>query len=165
MFNKLIDSINGTNLNDSFNKELYVYPVLDSNLEAIKILIHNCFERGKSDPSNVELVSINPNIWLSDFINKNIEFIKMVSTGPSFSILKSENDNLFYKNYHCESIKMKNDIELEEFFRKNEWKSLVIFTIVKIADLRTMKSWYNIRYADITEEYEQRDKKIKKILE
>lgn len=84
---------------------------------------------------------------------------------PNFSILRMTTDDLIYNTYHCDSIRLNSEDELSDFFMKNEWNSLVIYGIVKIADLRTMSAWYNIRYADVTEKYEKRDNKLNKILE
>lgn len=165
MFKNLIDSINTNSISDSFKKDSFVYPVSESNLEAIKILIHNSFQQGQSESSNVEWVTINPTIWLADFLESYIQHIKFVSTGPSFSILRMTTDDLIYNTYHCDSIRLNSEDELSDFFMKNEWNSLVIYGIVKIADLRTMSAWYNIRYADVTEKYEKIDNKLNKILE
>jgi hypothetical protein len=165
MYKDLIESINNNNFSNAFDKDSFVYPISEFNFEAVKILIHNCFQQGQSNSSNVEWVSVNPSIWLPELLENNLNHIKMVSTGPNFHILKKEQDDLVYQNYTCDSIRLENDEELNEFFSKNRWKSLVIFTITKIADLRTMSYWYNIRFADITEKFEQRDNKIKEILE
>lgn len=165
MYKDLIDSINNTSPSNSFNKDSFVYPISEFNLEAIKILIHNCFHSDLVENHNLEWVTINPIIWLPDLLDKNISYIKMISCSPIISILKEENGQLIYKNYKCEIDKNLTETEINDFFQKNKWNQLVIYNITKIADLRTMKSWYNIRYADVTEKYEQIENKINELLQ
>ena len=41
---------------------------------------------------------------------------------------------------------------------------MVVYYIVKYLDCVSLRSYYTIRYADMTEKYEERDLKIKEIL-
>lgn len=143
--------------------DIIVSPVSIDNIEPIKILINNCIQSGQSW-SNSEIVGVSPTIWLPDFLSNNIQNIKYVTKLPTFNIYKLENNDIIVKNYSVESYEFNNDKDLDDFFIQKNWSSLVIYSIVRVADLKTMTYKYNLRCADITEEYEVRDKIINEIL-
>lgn len=143
--------------------DIAVFPVSIDNIEPIKILINNCIQSGQSW-GNSEIVAVSPTIWLPDFLSNNIQSIRYVTKIPTFNIYKLQNNDIIIKNYSVVSYEFNNDKELNDFFIKKHWSSLVIYSIVRVADLKTMTYKYNLRCADITEEYEVRDKKINEIL-
>jgi len=148
-----------------FKKEEYIYPVSKNNLAPILILIKNCLLQGSDIGSNVEIVSVNPSIWLGEFLDRYIDCISYVSSSPVFNILKYDEVDVYSTNYRCDRLVFYDDNAVDEFFSSNKWKNLVIYSIIKNVDLKNMKSWYTLRYADITETYEVRDNKINEILE
>lgn len=143
--------------------DIVVSPVSIDNIEPIKILVNNCIQSGQSW-SNSEIVAVSPTIWLPDFLSNNIHNIKYVTKLPTFNIYKLENNDIIVKNYSVLSYKFDNDKDLNDFFIQKNWSSLVIYSIVRVADLKTMTYKYNLKCADITEEYEVRDKKLNEIL-
>jgi len=83
---------------------------------------------------------------------------------PSFNILKVENNQIISKNYNCLTKEFESDELINEFFEKGRWKTFVLFSIIKYVDLVNLSTSYRVRYADITEKYEERDNKIEEIL-
>jgi hypothetical protein len=159
MFKSLIEEM----LMSDNKFDISVFPVSLYNIEPIKILINNCIQSGQSW-SNAEIVAVSPTIWLPDFLSNNIQSIKYVTKLPTFNIYKFENNDIIVKNYSVGSYEFNNDKDLNDFFIQKNWSSLVIYSIVRVADLKTMTYKYNLRCADITEEYEVRDKKLNEIL-
>jgi hypothetical protein len=145
------------------SKSIQVYPVGENNLEGIKILIDNCFRMGNEN-SNVRIATIDPSLWLGHFLDKHWTKISYVSSMPGFNIMKVEGNKIVSKNYNCTSVEFESDELINDFFEKGRWKTFVIFSIIKHVDLVTLSSSYHVRYADITEKYEERDNKLEEIL-
>lgn len=159
-FKKLIQDLNTNN----YDIENHIYSISKDNLQAIKVLVKNCLVEGEQI-GNVELVSVSPNIWLSDFLDRNIEYIKYVTKSPKFDVLTIDGDGeIISKNYLTGMKSFSTDKELDTFLSENKWKKLVIYYIIRRADLTNMTYSYQLRYADITEEYEVRDNKINEVL-
>ena len=141
-----------------------IYPISEYNLEGIKLLIYNCDRVcGNQDNINVKIATVNTQLWLGDFLNKYWKNISYVSAKTDFNILKLDNDNIISKYYKLDQLNMTDD-EMYIFFKERIWKKLVLYSVVKYVDLADLSVYYNIRYADITEKYEERDDKINNIL-
>jgi hypothetical protein len=144
-------------------KSIQVYPIGENNLEGIKVLIDNCFRMG-NDNINVRMATVDPSLWLGQFLDKHWTRISYVTSMPSFNIMKVEENKIISKNYNCISKEFESDELINDFFEKGRWKTFVMFSIIKSVDLLTLSSSYRIRYADITEKYEERDNKLEEIL-
>ena len=144
-------------------KSIQVYPIGENNLEGIKVLIDNCFRMG-NDNINVRMATVDPSLWLGQFLDKHWTKISYVTSIPSFNIMKVEENKIISKNYNCISKEFESDELINDFFEKGRWKTFVMFSIIKSVDLLTLSSSYRIRYADITEKYEERDNKLEEIL-
>jgi hypothetical protein len=144
-------------------KSIQVYPIGENNLEGIKVLIDNCFRMG-NDNINVRMATVDPSLWLGQFLDKHWTKISYVTSMPSFNIMKVEENKIISKNYNCISKEFESDELINDFFEKGRWKTFVMFSIIKSVDLLTLSSSYRIRYADITEKYEERDNKLEEIL-
>ncbi len=162
MFQEFISNIR-TQFNQTDSKSISIYPIGENNLEGIKILIENCFKMG-GDNSNVRMATVDPTLWLGQFLDQNWSRISYVTSLPSFDILKVVSNNITSKRYSVDTLELESDEMLNEFLEKGRWKTLVIFSIVKYVDLVTLSTSYRLRFADITEKYEERDNKIKEIL-
>jgi hypothetical protein len=164
IFKDFIKNLNGSaQLTNTDPKTISVYPIGENNLEGIKILIDNCFRMG-SDNSNVRMATIDPSLWLGQFLDKHWNRISYVTSLPSFNIMKVEDNKIVSKNYNCLTKEFESDDLINDFFEKGRWKTFVIFSIIKHVDLVTLSSSYRVRYADITEKYEERDNKLEEIL-
>ena len=144
-------------------KSIQVYPIGENNLEGIKLLIDNCYRMG-NDNSNIRMATVDPSIWLGQFLDKHWSKISYVTSMIAFNIMKVEGNQIVTKNYNCLTKEFVTDDEINDFFEKGRWKTFVMFSIIKSVDLVTLSSTYKIKYADITEKYEERDNKIKEIL-
>ena len=144
-------------------KSIQVYPIGENNLEGIKVLIDNCYRMG-NDNSNIRMATVDPSIWLGQFLDKHWSKISYVTSMIAFNIMKVEGNQIVTKNYNCLTKEFVTDDEINDFFEKGRWKTFVMFSIIKSVDLVTLSSTYKIKYADITEKYEERDNKIKEIL-
>ena len=144
-------------------KSIQVYPIGENNLEGVKVLIDNCYRMG-SENNNVRMATVDPSIWLGQFLDKHWSKISYVTSMIAFNIMKVEGNKIVTKNYNCLTKEFVTDDEINDFFEKGRWKTFVMFSIIKSVDLVTLSSTYKIKYADITEKYEERDNKIKEIL-
>ena len=144
-------------------KSIQVYPIGENNLEGVKVLIDNCYRMG-SENNNVRMATVDPSIWLGQFLDKHWSKISYVTSMIAFNIMKVEGNQIVTKNYNCLTKEFVTDDEINDFFEKGRWKTFVMFSIIKSVDLVTLSSTYKIKYADITEKYEERDNKIKEIL-
>lgn len=161
MFNNLINHLL---LSNNDNISINVFPISTNNIKAIKILINNCIKNGVSY-SNAEIVSVSPSIWLSDFLENNLKHINYVTDTPRFDWSRLDiNNDILTKTYNVGTIEFSNEQDMNDYFSTKSWNNLVIYSIVRLADLRNMTYKYTIRLADVTEEYEIRDKKLNEIL-
>ena len=144
-------------------KSIQVYPIGENNLEGVKVLIDNCYRMG-SENNNVRMATVDPSIWLGQFLDKHWSKISYVTSMIAFNIMKVEGNQIVTKNYNCLTKEFVTDDEINNFFEKGRWKTFVMFSIIKSVDLVTLSSTYRVKYADITEKYEERDNKIKEIL-
>lgn len=161
MFKKYIEYFT-----DSFisgEQKSSIFPVTEDNLDALFILINNCIKSGTHSNDNVKLATIHPKFWLGEIMDKHHQNIRYVCSSPSFSVYRIENNNI--KSYTYNSISCEiSESDLDNFFLENKFKKMVIYYITKYVDLVTLKSFYSIKFADMTEKYEERDLKIEEIL-
>jgi hypothetical protein len=154
MFNSLINSLIPVS-------KSHLIPVNNHSLDAVIKLIENCRDLG----IGVQYATFDISLWLNDFLVNNYSKIKYVSATPRFTLEYIVNDIPQSKVIDCEPIQFDGDDELQKFFGDNDGKTLAIFTIGKYIDLKTLKVFYRMRYADITDKDEERDFKINKILQ
>jgi len=159
MFNDLINNFMLSGFKS--NSNISLYPVGENNLEGIKMLIENCLRLG-SENKNVIFATVDPSIWLGDFLNKYWDRISYVSNTPIFEITKITNGKIESKIYNSENKECLEE-ELDKFF-ENKWKKFVLYSVVKYVNLKNLTASYMIRYSDITEKYEERDGKINDLL-
>jgi hypothetical protein len=164
IFKDFIKNLNGpTQLTNTDPKSISVYPIGENNLEGIKILIDNCFRMG-SDNSNVRMATVDPSLWLGQFLDKHWTKISYVTSMPSFHIMKVVDNKIVSKQYNAETKEFESEDLVNDFFEKGRWKTFVLFSIIKYVDLVNLSTSYRLRYADITEKYEERDNKLEEIL-
>jgi len=144
-------------------KSISVYPIGENNLEGIKVLIDNCYRMG-SENNNIRVATMDPSLWLGQFLDKHWNKISYVTSMPSFHIMKVEDNKIVSKQYNTETREFESEDLINDFFERGRWKTLVIFSIIKHVDLVSLSSTYRVRYADITEKYEERDNIINEIL-
>jgi len=139
----------------------HLIPVNNHSLDAVIQLITNCRDLG----IGVQYATFDISLWLNDFLVNNYSKIKYVTALPRFTLEYIENDRPHSKIIDCEPIQFDGDDELQKFFDGKDGRTLVIYVIGKYIDLKTLKVFYRMRYADITEKYEEREMKINKILQ
>jgi hypothetical protein len=139
----------------------HLIPVNNHSLDAVIQLITNCRDLG----IGVQCATFDITLWLNDFLVNNYSKIKYVTALPRFTLEYIVNDRPHSKIIDCEPIQFDSDDELQKFFDDNNGKTLVIYVIGKYIDLKTLKVFYRMRYADITDKDEERDFKINKILQ
>jgi hypothetical protein len=144
-------------------KSISVYPIGENNLEGIKVLIDNCYRMG-SENNNIRVATMDPSLWLGQFLDKHWNKISYVTSLPTFIIMKVEDNKIVSKQYNTEIREFESEDLINDFFERGRWKTLVIFSIIKHVDLVSLSSTYRVRYADITEKYEERDNIINEIL-
>jgi hypothetical protein len=78
--------------------------------------------------------------------------------------MKVVDNKIVSKQYNAETKEFESEDLVNEFFEKGRWKTFVLFSIIKYVDLVNLSTSFRLRYADITEKYEERDNKIEEIL-
>ena len=154
----------------SYNKQdidpsnITVYPISEYNLEGLKILYDNSRKAGENTNANCKIATVDPLLWFGDFLDKHFDKLNFVSSKSEFSILKIEKNVITNKKYFILIKEFESEEEFNKFFYEAKYKNLVLFSIVKLVDLLKLKVSYKIRYTDITEKHEIRDKKINEII-
>jgi len=165
-FEKLLSDMYSLNNNNSYTqKDISLYPVGEYNLDGIIVLIENC-KRMASDNTNVQWATVSPSLWLGSFLDKHWDKISYVCAVPIFNTFKIVGDEFISTKYKVsDTIDFNSEKDLDDFFENNKWRRLVLFYINKVVNLKTMDITYKLRYADITEKFEERDNKINNILD
>jgi hypothetical protein len=102
---------------------------------------------------------------MPELLNKYWDKISYVSAMPICNLLKIDGDDIVNMNYTTISKSFNSESELDDFFNSiTKYNRLAFFSIMKIADLRTLSISYQVRYFDTTQKNEIRDEKIKDIL-
>jgi hypothetical protein len=78
--------------------------------------------------------------------------------------MKVVDNKIVSKQYNAETKEFESEDLVNDFFEKRRWKTFVLFSIIKYVDLVNLSTSYRLRYADITEKYEERDNKLEEIL-
>ena len=139
----------------------HLIPVNNHSLDAVIQLIDNCRNLG----IGIQYATFDISLWLNDFLVNNYSKIKYITASPRFTLEYIENKQPHSKIIDCEPIQFDSDDELQKFFDSKDGKTLVIFTIGKYVDLKTLQVSYRMRYADITDKDVEREMKINKILQ
>jgi len=161
MFNKLVTDV----ISNVYNGKDFLYPVSENDLGGLAILISNCTFGGKELLHNMQFASIDPSIWLGDFLDKYWNKMSYVTAAPNFNLLIVESGKIVIKPHGILSENFETDEDINTFFNNPKNKKLAIYTITKWADLALMKTWYSLRYANLTEKSEIRGNYIDTILE
>jgi len=131
----------------------------------MKLFYDNCIRMGGDSNSNIQIATIHPDIWFGDHFELLNSKIKMVVESPVFQLVRIEGGQLVCQNYSSDQITFSTDQDLINFFEHmSEFGSLAVFSLVKYLDVRTLQSYWNLRYKDISTKEEIRDKKISSII-
>ena len=163
MFSKVIKNTKG-GTGPQCDSKMSIHAISESNIGGINILIDTCIKNTHLN-NNVSIATVDPTLWLGEVLDKHWQKISYVCEYSNFEIFKISGNSILKRLYVTQDQRLNNDEELDEFFNNNKWKRLVLHSITKYVDLSIMKSYYNIRCADITEKYEERDRIIEDLLD
>ena len=105
-------------------KSISVYPIGENNLEGIKILIDSCFRMG-GENNNIRMATVDPSLWLGQFLDKHWSKISYVASFPSFTIMKVVDNKIVSKQYNAETKEFESEDLVTDFFEKG--KNFVFF--------------------------------------
>lgn len=135
------------------------------DLFSLKTLYENCLRMGSTNNTNVTHATIHPSLWFADFFDKYMDCVKMVSKNASFELIKIVNDKIVTQNYTCQFLQIDSDEKLDDYFNQfRNYRSLVLFSVIKLLDLQSLKSVWHVRSKDITSKEEVRNLKIDDII-
>jgi len=131
----------------------------------LKTLYENCLRMGTTNNTNVTHASVHPSLWFGEFYNKYSDCIKMVAKNSSFELIKIVDNRIITQNYTCQFLQLDSDEKLDDFFEQHRnYKHLVLFSVIKLLDLQTLKSVWHVRAKDITSKEDMRNLKIEEII-
>ena len=137
----------------------------DLDLFSLKTLYENCLRMGSTNNTNVTHATIHPSLWFADFFDKYMDCVKMDSKNASFELIKIVNDKIVTQNYTCQFLQIDSDEKLDDYFNQfRNYRSLVLFSVIKLLDLQSLKSVWHVRSKDITSKEEVRNLKIDDII-
>ena len=144
-------------------KTITVYPISDSNLEGLKILLNNC-KLSSSDNQNVRTATVDPTLWIGKFLDKHYQKLSFVSTMISFEIHQIVNETLYSKSYKVDYVYFNSEKELDDYMESIKWKTIVIHSVTKQIDLDKLTTKFTLKICQIGGKGEERDKKINEVL-
>ena len=137
----------------------------DIDFTALKILYDNCIRVGTSDNSNITVATVHPSLWFGELFEYIQKSVKVVPKGPTFQLMKIENNQLVAYNHAVETIQFYSDVELKKFFEEEcKYKSLALFSICKYLDMTNLSTTWRIRCVNVITKEEVRDRKLDSII-
>ena len=140
---------------------LNIHNVDEKDLQALKIFYQNCKRIANENNNNVELATLNPDKWMENFIPILLSSVDYVSLGPMIGIYYFEDGRLWTKSLETTWKDFNTFNEMVEFFTKERFSELVLFSICKYVNLDNLKESWQIRFGEISNKEIERDKKIK----
>jgi hypothetical protein len=136
----------------------------DVDFWSFKVLYDNCLSMGNEN-KNVTYATFHPSLWFSDIFDNLKNVTKLVTELPSFQLFKIENNTVLVTNYKVDTCRFTSDEEFKKFLTQDcKYKSLAFYSIVKYLDLRTLSITWTVRYCDVTDIQDIRDKKIDEVI-
>ena len=146
-------------------EDVSVYVNDDIDFTALKILYDNCIRVGSSDNSNIVVATVHPSLWFGELFEYIQKSVKVVPKGPTFQLMKIENNQLVAYNHAVETIQFYSDVELKKFFEEEcKYKSLALFSICKYLDMTNLSTTWRIRCVNVITKEEVRDRKLDSII-
>lgn len=146
-------------------EDVSVYVNDDIDFTALKILYDNCIRVGTSDNSNITVATVHPSLWFGELFEYIQKSVKVVPKGPTFQLMKIENNQLVAYNHAVETIQFYSDVELKKFFEEEcKYKSLALFSICKYLDMTNLSTTWRIRCVNVITKEEVRDRKLDSII-
>jgi hypothetical protein len=146
-------------------EDVSVYVNDDIDFTSLKILYDNCLRVGTSDNSNITVATVHPSLWFGELFEYIQKSVKLVPKGPSFQLMKIEDNQLFAYNYSVKTLEFNSDEDLKKFFEEDcKYKSLAMFSICKYLDMTNLSISWRIRCVNVLTKEEVRDKKLDSII-
>ena len=116
--------------------------------------------------ANVSVATVDPGIWLPEFLDKMIFKFSYIAQGPIINTFQMDVFNKIYSKSIDLDRKEFSDIEemVKYFDNYDKFSTLVLYSAAKYVDLTKLTSQYIIRYKDITDIRTKRDLKIGSII-
>lgn len=133
------------------------------NLDSIGLstLYTNCCRMGNIDNINVSLATVNPDIYIGELVDVILENVSYISKFPSFQLTSYINGEFVSCTYTCETLEFENIDDIKKTISEmGKFSILVLYSIVKLVNLETMKSSFTIKIAEIKDIKQIRNKKI-----
>jgi hypothetical protein len=150
-----------TNWSDLKGYQNHLIKVDELDISALIGLYDNSYRMSNDSNNNVLVATVSPDIWFDDIVDlfmKNIDYVAKV---PNFQMIYLKNSELFTTVYSCDYEKFNSLNEVRDFFEsKKQFSSLVLFSIVKYVDLDNLVAYWGVRYKEIVDAQQIRDKKI-----
>ena len=146
-------------------EDVSVYVNDDIDFTSLKILYDNCLRVGTSDNSNITVATVHPSLWFGELFEYIQKSVKLVPKGPTFQLMKIEDNQLISNTYSVGTLEFKSDEELKKFFEEDcKYKSLAMFSICKYLDMTNLSISWRIRCVNVLTKEEVRDKKLDSII-
>jgi len=139
-----------------------VIPMNELDSSALFLLYDNSSRMCNESNNSVSVATVSPEVWLDDISNLVIENVSYVAKNPVFQMLSYRStDNIHSTQYSCDMATFDSFNELTYFIKeKGKFSTLVLFSIVKYVNLDTLVVSWGLRYKEIVDPKQIRDKKL-----
>lgn len=133
---------------------------------ALFLLYENSVRVANESNNNTLLATMEPSIWLEKISETIMEYVSHISKFPYFEIGYFYNNNWNAETHNTdELIEFDTIEELEEFIKERGKKStFVLYYIINYVNLDTLRKYYLVKSKTLSFKAEERDKKIKNII-
>ena len=111
--------------------------------------------------NNVEIATVSPSVWFDDLVDVVMENVGYVAKSTQFQFLFYKNPDILSICYSCDVERFNSLNDLKDFIKKKgQFSTLVLFSIVKYVDLHNLNVYWSMRYKEILDTQQIREKKI-----
>jgi len=141
--------------------QITLYKVDPIDLSTLFILYENCNRMGNESNNNVMIATVTPEAWFDDLVPTILNNVSFVTKLPSFQTISINGKDFIYSSYTCDKATFDSIDSLKEFLiQKGRLSVLIIYSIVQNVDLKSLNSFWLIRYKEIIDPQTIREKKI-----
>ena len=141
--------------------QITLYKVDSIDLSALFILYENCNRMGNESNNNVMIATVTPEAWFDDLVPTILNNVSFVTKLTSFQTISINGKDFINSSYTCDKATFDSVDSLKEFLiQKGRLSVLIIYSIIQNVDLKSLNSFWLIRYKEIIDPQTIRDKKI-----
>ena len=141
--------------------QISLYKVDSTDVSSLFILYENCHRMGNENNNNVMLATVTPEVWFDDLVPTILDNVSFITKFQGFQAISLNGKDFLNSSYICDKATFDSIESLKDFLiQKGQLSVLILYCIIQNVDLKSLNSFWSIRYKEIIDTQKIRDKKI-----